>query len=68
MVIEDGSNGNGDEDGSNGNGDEDGSNGNSDEDQHDYVNCNIKDCSEGGYRCPDDRTSRCYRTDDHENN
>ena len=43
-------------------------NGNGDKDQHDYVNCNIKDCSEGGYRCPDDRASECYRIDDDENN
>ena len=52
----------------NGNGDGDGSKGSGDEDQHDYVNYNIKDCSEGGYRCPDDRTSQCYRIDDDENN
>jgi DNA-binding beta-propeller fold protein YncE len=53
---------------SNGNGDGDGSKSSGDKDQLDYVNCNIKDCSEGGYKCPDDRTSQCYRIDNDKNN
>jgi DNA-binding beta-propeller fold protein YncE len=41
----------------------DGNNGNGSNDKYDYVNCNIEDCSDGSYRCPDDIESMCYRID-----
>jgi DNA-binding beta-propeller fold protein YncE len=31
------------------------------DDKHDYVNCNIEDCTDGSYRCPDDIQSECFK-------